>query len=153
MIETLDGKKIRKVIAKHNMNFAFSDKGKVYNWGYFPNGMSLKSHEESLDIPTKNVEMAGYQFMDLALSKETAVGIGNSISLVFEFTDDDSEEETNKKGGLTGSTSAKNVMLDLEKAMRKKLTRAIQGEQVKHSVVLNAVPVIDGTLFKSMGEI
>ena len=125
LIETLDGKKIKKVISRHNMNFAFSDKGKVYNWGYFPHGMSLKSHEESLDIPTKNLEMTGYQFMDLALSKETAAGIGNSIKLVFEFTDDDSEEETKIKNA---SGQKKNVLMDLETAMRKKLTKAIQGE-------------------------
>ena len=132
------------------MNFAFSDKGKVYNWGYFPHGMSLKSHEESLDIPTKNLEMTGYQFMDLALSKETATGIGNSIKLVFEFTDDDSEEETKIKNA---SGQKKNVLMDLETAMRKKLTKAIQGEQVRHQVEINAIPVLDGTLFKSMSEL
>ena len=86
-------------MVRKNMNYAYTDKGGLYKWGHFPSGLNLTPNDETIDIPKKDKELQGYAFKKITLSKDSAVAIGRSVVLNFDFPENErpGEKSTNAK--------------------------------------------------------
>ena len=135
-VDTLSEKRIERLYTKNNMSYAYSAKGKIYNWGHMPKGLSLKPYDVTVDIPEKNVELAGYAFRDISLSLDSATAISRSVLLTFNIPEMDEEEEETPAYARTFSREAKKGR-----------------EETDTVVTVHAIPVYDGSLVKSEEEL
>ena len=130
-IDTLSGKRIERLYTKNSMCYAYSAKGKIYNWGHMPRGLSLKPYDVTVDIPEKNAELAGYAFRDISISLDSATAIARSVQLTFTIPEmEDDDEDASYKGGYGGGG-------------RK------PAEDTDTVVTVHAIPVYDGSLVRS----
>ena len=137
-IEDLSEKRIERLYTKNNMCYAYSAKGKIYNWGNMPKGLSLKPYDKTVDTPEKNNELAGYAFRDISLSLDSATAISRSVLLT--FTIPEMEEEDDEDSPAYGR---RKTVGDSKKAK----------EDTDTVVTVHAIPVYDGSLVKSEVEL
>lgn len=54
LVTHLKDKVVERLIVKRNCNYAFTDKDRIYNWGYMAKGLNFKAYDEMLNLPTRN---------------------------------------------------------------------------------------------------
>ena len=134
-IDTLDEKRIERLYTKNNMCYAYSAKGKIYNWGNMPRGLGLKPCDVTVDIPEKNAELAGYAFRDISISLDSATAIARSVLLTFNIPEMEDEEDDASHAGGRGGGGRK------------------AGDVPDTVVAVHAIPVYDGSLVRSEIEL
>ena len=110
------------------MSLAYNSEGDVYTWGRFPKGLALEPQSVEIETPKLHQQLTQYNFMDIQFTKDSAVAIGRSVQLSFNFLDNTVDNSIPETPGL--------------------LNEEINNKEY-FEVKVHAIPVVDGSMVKS----
>jgi hypothetical protein len=86
-LDPVNNVNVDRVYTKANMCYCVCDNGETYMWGDLSKGLSLESSFHQADMPVRSQKLEAYNFSEIVLTEESAIGIGSSVILTFAFPD------------------------------------------------------------------